>query len=1243
MLHPAAMDTSQPMDAHSDEPPLSTLQPAPHRERFLHLQTTARHAGSSDPTTRTNSILSLLEAYRNAAESTSLLPHDWDLYLALQTRLAAATSPLTPESLHELFELHKSSTAHYASARLIQRYISFVLAYFAQLHGIEIPALGGEGNVEDSALKWTTLDGCPTFNGASSLYLPASLPSLAAINTGDAGEWEQVLGVDAVRWRIREAYTRCAYQLSESQDVWKLYLSFEESLLSSPHIPRDQQLETVRHVYLARLRVPHAAIEDTFQAFSQFVTQNLPPQQYEAEMMGANSVVAESRNILRQREQYEDSLTSFLSFGAGPVHVADSRQDLDNFAAYVKPYLKWQSGRVTRALRGKDKAAAQTELDLTCALYERLIPYFGLHPPTTHRDELVYYFNDVDGSEHYSRQFKRLNQAEKDAKVQQEQQLYSERLTLATDLWLDYISVLTSAGKPDASLIMDVLSRSVHCLPTAVSLYCGLMRGSARFRRSKPQVEAVFEKIISPGSLTLTASELTDLCLARVDCERELATYEKTLSTGEEVHDLAADMEKFTEIYALLSYSLSKLAELGEVTGEWDSSLRLEKLTVNWVERAVASLGGASSEGGAGLNELAELVWGVVVKQQPDNAMAYREAAAYWARRGDGKKARGWYKSGVSRLEKKQEGSESGEYARLVEDWVEFEHGCGSIEEVEIAERKKGEEGKRVLDAWYAQYAQYAQPSVQGNGEEAMQIEAPTSSNAGKRKADDETPMVTDTPAPSRSVEPALNTSSAVDAEQKKTRTDSNPHPTRDREHCSILISSLPPSVDAAAIRSLLRGCGRIVELSGPLTLSSPTHTEAAALVEFADPSSAASALTRHSKPLPSSSSSESSLVSIHIGWKCTLFVTNFPENWDDSLIRTTFSPFGLVFNVRWPSKRFAASRRFCYVQYTTPSAAAAAVSTLDGKEVVEGRKLSVALSDPSRRKQRTDATENSKELFVSGFPRNITEEELKTYFEAYGTITGVRLLRNSEGGLRGIGFVDFENSLDANKAMKELNSTKWRGKTISVTIADNRASHRSNVTAGSGGEEKKKKSVRVTGLPTDAQEALIQQTLEKELGRASVSQVIWKADGNNTKAVVEFKEEKDAGRAVLLGQAGGLRYGGETVLGVSAMDDAEAETVQVTRDGGESEGGGRETQALAFVPRASRGGRGRGRGRGRALMSGFAHAPPPAQTQPQANEGAAEDMEVEPPTTTESSETTTKLSGQERFRALLEQSQPRP
>ncbi len=242
---------------------------------------------------------------------------------------------------------------------------------------------------------------------------------------------------------------------------------------------------------------------------------------------------------------------------------------------------------------------------------------------------------------------------------------------------------------------------------------------------------------------------MTDLCLARVDCERELASYDLIVKNGADLDaDPAQDMDKFTEIYALLSYSLSKLAELGD--GERDPSLRLEKCTVNWVERAVFAMGGPASEGGAGFNELAESVWQTAVTQQPDNAAVYREAAAYWSRRFDAKKARGWFKAGVTKLERKQQqqqqqGEEAGEYQRLVQEWVQFEHQYGSVEEVEVAEGKQRAERQRALEAWYASYAQYgysaeSQPQqaaahVNGHDSSAMQVEAPIAQNQASAQA----------------------------------------------------------------------------------------------------------------------------------------------------------------------------------------------------------------------------------------------------------------------------------------------------------------------------------------------------------------------------------------------------------------------------------------------------------------------------------------------------------------------------
>ena len=77
--------------------------------------------------------------------------------------------------------------------------------------------------------------------------------------------------------------------------------------------------------------------------------------------------------------------------------------------------------------------------------------------------------------------------------------------------------------------------------------------------------------------------------------------------------------------------------------------------------------------------------------------------------------------------------------------------------------------------------------------------------------------------------------------------------------------------------------------------------------------------------------------VAVHLAWQSTLYVTNFPEKADDTFIRTLFAKvcryepgnplpdsgiclqYGTIFDVRWPSKKFKATRRFCYVQFSSP------------------------------------------------------------------------------------------------------------------------------------------------------------------------------------------------------------------------------------------------------------------------------------------------------------------------------------
>lgn len=90
------------------------------------------------------------------------------------------------------------------------------------------------------------------------------------------------------------------------------------------------------------------------------------------------------------------------------------------------------------------------------------------------------------------------------------------------------------------------------------------------------------------------------------------------------------------------------------------------------------------------------------------------------------------------------------------------------------------------------------------------------------------------------------------------------------------------------------------------------------------------------------------------------------------------------------------------------------------------------------------------KKIFVGNFSYNMTEGELRSMFEPYGTIESVSLVTDRDTGrVRGFGFVEMPNDAEADKAIAELNGRDVGGRTINVNEARPK-SERSNL-RGSG------------------------------------------------------------------------------------------------------------------------------------------------------------------------------------------------
>ncbi len=91
--------------------------------------------------------------------------------------------------------------------------------------------------------------------------------------------------------------------------------------------------------------------------------------------------------------------------------------------------------------------------------------------------------------------------------------------------------------------------------------------------------------------------------------------------------------------------------------------------------------------------------------------------------------------------------------------------------------------------------------------------------------------------------------------------------------------------------------------------------------------------------------------------------------------------------------------------------------------------------------------------LYVGNLSSELTEDELRVAFEAFGPITSCKIIKDKfTGESRGFGFVEMAEQEHAKSAMQDLNGTELKGKKITVTEARERSDSRRGGSGRSGG-----------------------------------------------------------------------------------------------------------------------------------------------------------------------------------------------
>lgn len=1209
----------------------------------------------------------LTQAFAEMEEHVALRPAQWGLYsthalsLLSHQQRGDSTTIASPTQLADVIRIHdraaQAGTGMDAAAHA--RLFSLLLHWHSSYTGVDVWALfNGSTSIAPDAVmldsdpvtskeapatvdilhEQTGIVGGPILQATSSgawTYVAPSLPVVLSqaevatrvmeLGSGDdiLVAYETLLNEASVRERLWSAYACIAHDVVNSQAIFLMYLSFEMAYLRARG--DTEQRDRVLHLFKARMAVTHEQHSDTMSMMSEFVTSFFEPEQYESLMASAAAAGAAAEagsHAERVRAQEEASQVRSYEEVTRPLFVAcamprGAEEPSDEGRAQLAQYL----GTVT----DRPKVNA----DQAIILFRRILALTGL-PPTLTRAE------QAPPSPEYETSRGAKNPGTKTAAWTEQETAFAA----AEGAWEDYLSFHATHSEhhsASAAEELDKYTQALRALPGSGSLWALLLRTQTRLWQPAAVVEETFQTALSRGQVAKRgAAPFAALLLGRCVAEKQFALTE--LAQVQEVSVSAVQLGEAMDTFLRVEEVVVRALDLAK-TRRWrkgssggkagtDPELRVERFFSGWCERF-----------GSETALLAIDMWREVANAQRTSCRAQVTAAEYFTRVGLLNEGRHIYKRG-SRIV-------SDDRTRLLDAWVAFEQVNGTVSDLEYALARCKRETQKVWEQYYASYQAQAQAQAQAqNQAEPQSYEvAPAPAPAGPSQHEPAEASQLDKVSPSAALRvPTGNKRTADEAAlgQPSAVTKSMPAPlqtsvgeavrarpqpkgtdlthTPDRENTAVVVSSgkpeAPPSPDE--LQTLFLGCGTVRDVLGPRALASGNW---GGMVVFADRSAVPAAMTRNKKRIMGAGGTTATAeVEVTVARDCTLFVKNFPETFTDTDIKALFAEHGDILDTRWPSMRYNPNRRFCYVEMATAEGATRSLS-LDQREFC-GLKLSVKRSDPERREERSDANATEREVYVTRIPHEMSVPEIHGLFAQYGDLLAVRVPRP------GVAFADFRTSLDAHKAIAQLNGLHVRANAapLKASPAEEGKKHKQTPRGGQGFRSR---AVHVAGLPADAQEALVKQTFERLLGLGTVRKVEYTIGAST--AIVELAGPQVAGKALL---ASGVQYEDRPLVLTSLEQGRPSKpsgrpTVAATR-------AAPPQSATAFAPRAVRP-RAQAPQALQAPQAPQTHqspAPASAQTLGRA-EGESMDVDATPAAAPPAA-TPARKPNQDKFRALL-------
>ncbi|KAI5820636.1 hypothetical protein BZA77DRAFT_239833 [Pyronema omphalodes] len=826
--------------------------------------------------------------------------------------------------------------------------------------------------------------------------------SAAASGNVTMAEYKDLFSLETVVDTYRQGAEATAHDIANSRLLWDKYLDLVMRDLAAA--PSDSKIQRVYDMFLARLGTPHANIEETWAAFSQFVTQ-YDNAHYEKTMVKFNKIYSAAAAKNSEREVYEFPLRREMNANKTPT---------EEETRIWAEYLEWETSQPKKKL---DEAMA-------CALYERCLL----------------------------------------------------RLGQAAKVWEDYVFFLLEKCHNSMPKVISVLQRATRACPWSGTLWSQQIIALEKGFKSFEEVSEVKHKATKTELLDLGGQEeLLKVNIAWCGFLRRRA-FER--NAAEEDLDMA-EMgigEAVTE------------SEHGQFP---DPDYRLHRIQINFYTEAKKF-------------DRARTIWKDLSKKK---GSSYE----YWLRYYSWELAYGTKEAAGNILKRAVQIKGLDWPEKILDVWKTHVEDFGSITEVESMLVKHRRFAMDVAKRRAIEHEQYAQ-QVPAEAEPAHQaeVEARPKASSKRPRSDADADAEESQPTPKKA-KPVLSSLPDSSATADVNTTTAQQPVKRDREHLTIICRNLPKNTPEVKIRQFFRDCGDINSLK---------FVDGVATVEFDSRDGVLAAQTKDGKLF------EGQAIEITVGTGTTLYVTNFPPVADEAYLRSLFSPFGDIVDIRFPSLKYNTNRRFCYIQFSTPEAAQRATS-MEGTQLGEKENLIARISAPEKKQQRANPTAEGRELFIRNIDFKITENDIRTLFSQYGNVEKVHFLPGQRPGThRGTGFLVFDTKEAADAALV-LNGHTLNGRNLDVSIAQVKGAIAAGAakpaatatlvdrTAGDAPAPNfqaiKTKTLGIMNLADTVNEARL-RTLFEPYG--SLRKVTLRPD--HAGALVEFDNVADAGKASL-------------------------------------------------------------------------------------------------------------------------------